>query len=249
MPNKFPNNSPEKQTTKQTEKQSEKLPNKFPSAVIFDWDNTLVNTWPLIHFAIKETMQKTGKDLWSLQKVKTDIHKSMREFFPILFGDRWEEAGEIYKNSYRSQHLEKMEFLSGAIDVINFLHQKNILLFIISNKMGNTLRMEVENLGVSDKFFAVVGASDAAFDKPHQAPVELALKNSGINPEKDLVWFIGDTITDIECAIQSKCQPVLYGEGANVPQDLIAKQIAKKDKPMLCFENHQEILEKLKLLN
>ncbi len=223
-----------------------KLPTKFPRAVIFDWDNTLVDSWPLIHFALNITMAKMGKELWSEQKVKNDIHKSMRESFPPLFGDRWQEAGEIYKNSYRSQHLEKLQFLPGAIELIDFLYEKEILLFIISNKMGDTLRLEAENLKITDKFLSLVGSRDANYDKPQKAPVDLALQNSELDPAKDLVWFIGDTITDIECAINSLCQPILYGEGSNVPKDLMVEQMAKIEKPMLQFNNHREILEKLK---
>ncbi|MCE3255851.1 MAG: putative Phosphatase [Rickettsiaceae bacterium] len=216
--------------------------NKLPSAVIFDWDNTLVDSWTLIHHAINETMQKTGKEQWSLEKIKNDVHKSMRESFPQIFGDRWQEAGEIYRNSYRSQHLEKMQFLPGALELINFLFEKKITLFVISNKMGETLRMEVENLKVKDRFLAIIGSGDTNFDKPHKAPVEFALDGTDIDPQQELVWFIGDTITDVECALNSGCQPILYGEGINVPKDLIAKESAKKERPMLCFPNHQAIL-------
>ncbi len=219
--------------------------NKLPKAVIFDWDNTLVDSWPLIHHAINETMAKMGHALWSIEKVKNDIHKSMRESFPDLFGDRWQEAGEIYKKSYRSQHLEKLEFLPGATQLINFLYQKGVLIFIISNKIGDTLRLEANNLKITEKCFSLIGAGDASLDKPHKDPVDLALKGSGIDPQKDLVWFVGDTITDIECAINSFCQPILYGEGANVPKDLMAEQMAKSEKPMLQFANHQEILQEL----
>jgi phosphoglycolate phosphatase len=221
------------------------MSNKLPKAVIFDWDNTLVDTWPLIHYAINTTMEKMGRELWSLEKVKNDIHKSMRESFPPLFGDRWQEAGEIYKSSYRSQHLEKLEFLPGAIELINFLHQKGILLFVISNKMGDTLRLEVSSLNLDGKFLSLVGSGDAKMDKPHKAPVDLALQGSGLDAKKDLIWFVGDTITDVECAINSSCQPILYGEGNNVPQDLIKKQTLMAEKPMLCFANHQEILQRL----
>lgn len=216
---------------------------KLPKAVIFDWDNTLVDSWPLIHNAINATMEKMGKELWSLDKVKNDVHASMRESFPKIFGDKWQEAGEIYKSSYRSQHLEKMQFLPCALDLLDWLHKKNILLIIISNKIGNTLRIEADNLKIADKFYSLVGSTDAEFDKPHIAPVDLALQGSNLDPKKDLIWFIGDTITDVECAINSGCQPILYGEGRNVPKDLIAKQAAKKEKPMLCFDNHQEILD------
>lgn len=220
-------------------------PSILPKAVIFDWDNTLVDTWPLIHVAINATMEKMGHELWSLDKVKTDIHKSMRESFPEIFGDNWQEAGEIYKNAYRSQHLDQLCFLPKAVDLINYLHQKNILLSIISNKTGNILRAEAESLKIDDKFFSIIGSGDAQFDKPHHAPVDLALLGSGIDPKKDLVWFVGDTITDIECAINCHCQPILYGEGRNVPKDLIAKKSAEKEKAMLCFDSHQEILDYL----
>ena len=30
---------------------------KKPKAIVFDWDNTLVDTWPIIHMAINQTMQ------------------------------------------------------------------------------------------------------------------------------------------------------------------------------------------------
>jgi phosphoglycolate phosphatase len=221
---------------------------KLPRAVIFDWDNTLVDTWPLIHSAINATMEKMSKELWSLDRVKNDIHASMRESFPALFGEKWKEAGEIYKAAYRAQHLDKLIFLPKALELIKALEEKNILLIIISNKMGDTLRIEADNLKINNRFYSFIGSTDAEFDKPHCAPVELALKGSGIDPKKDLIWFVGDTIADIECAINSNCQPILYGEGRNVPKDLIAKKSQEKEKPMLCFKSHQEILNYLNSL-
>ena len=216
---------------------------EIPKAIIFDWDNTLINSWPLIHNALNTTMGRMGKDLWSLDKVKKDVHKSMRESFPSLFGEKWQEAGDIYKKSYKSQHLSEIQLLPQAMELINFAHKKGVLLFVISNKIGNILRLEVDGLNITNKFFAIVGAGDANFDKPNKAPVDLALQNSNINPKNDLVWFIGDTITDIECAINSSCQPILYGEGINVPQNLIAQE-NKKNK-ILCFNNHREIIQEL----
>lgn len=216
---------------------------QIPRAVIFDWDNTLVDTWPLIQVAIDTTMEKMGKETWGIEKVKDKVHASMRESFPLIFGDKWQEAGEIYKQTYRSNHLQKLQFLPGALKVIEVLGKMDILLIVISNKIGNTLRKEVEHLGITNKFFSVVGSSDAEYDKPRREPVDLALEGSDLNPDKDLLWFVGDTITDVECAHNSGCQPVLYGEGRNVPRSLIYKEKRNLEKPMLCFRNHQEILE------
>jgi phosphoglycolate phosphatase len=219
------------------------LNKKLPKAVIFDWDNTLVDTWPLIQVAIDTTMEQMGKEPWGLEKVKNEVHASMRESFPKIFGDNWEKAGEIYKKSYRENHLDKLVFLPGATQLLDKLLELNITLIIISNKIGTTLRKEAGHMGVSDKFFSIVGSTDAARDKPHKEPVDLALQNSELDPKRDLIWFVGDTITDVECAAISECQPVLYGEGRNVPKDLIVKLKKDPNKPILCFDDHFGIVK------
>jgi phosphoglycolate phosphatase len=212
--------------------------NKFPKAVIFDWDNTLVNSWSVIHFALNKTMEKMGKDLWSEEEVRDGIHKSARDLFPELFGNRWEEAAEIFKENYRAQHLQKVKFIPRTVDLIDFLNKKNIPLFVISNKTGEALRLETSHLGVANKFLSIVGAGDADFDKPHKAPVDLVLKGSDLDPTKDLIWFVGDTMTDIQCAINSGCQPILYGDNFDLSKDLSPRKI-------IHFQNHQEILKYL----
>ena len=83
-----------------------------PKAVIFDWDNTLVSTWPLIHLAINHTMKNMGKDEWSEQEVKNRVHNSMRESFPAIFGDDWQKAGQIYKDKYHSLGLDNLTPIS-----------------------------------------------------------------------------------------------------------------------------------------
>ncbi len=199
-----------------------------PKAVIFDWDNTLVDTWPLIHKAIDKTMNEMGREPWGLEKVRDNVHKSMRESFPEIFGeDDWEKAGEIYKNSYRDIHLN-IQLLEGSLDLINILEEKGILQFIVSNKIGNTLRKEAAAIGVDKKFFTLVGAQDAKADKPHKDPVELALLGSDIDPKKDEVWFIGDTIADVECAFNSGCRPIVYGHlehqiSKTIPFDILSE--------------------------
>ena len=76
---------------------------KKPKAIVFDWDNTLVDTWPVIHLAINQTMQAMQKPQISLEEVRNTVHKSMRESFPSIFGNNWQEAGEIYKQCYKKK--------------------------------------------------------------------------------------------------------------------------------------------------
>ena len=64
-------------------------------AIIFDWDNMLVDTLAAHSISIDATMRKMGKDSGSLQKVKNSVHKSMRESFPEILAKNWQEAAEF----------------------------------------------------------------------------------------------------------------------------------------------------------
>src|SRR5258708_449296 len=79
---------------------------------------------------------------------------------------------------------------------------------VVSNKRGRFLRLEAERLGWTGHFGRLVGAADAALDKPAVEPVDLALAESGIPRGRD-VWFVGDTDIDMHCAINAGCLPVL----------------------------------------
>lgn len=227
---------------------SKYIPKYIPKAIIFDWDNTLVDTWPIICHAINIALEKMGHKKWSEEKIKSRAHLSMRDYFPKLFGDKWQEAGQIYADDYLKNHLEKLNFLPDALKLINFLSlETNIDLFIISNKNGITLRKETDFLNISDKFIKITGAEDAKFDKPNPEVVNFTLKyknpDKNLDPNKDLIWFVGDSLVDLQCAENSNCQSVLFGQNHQIPDEFFNKLSHKKDKKLLYFKNHQEIID------
>jgi len=187
------------------------LPISRPRAVIFDWDNTLVDTWPVIHEALHKTFTALGHEPWTLSMVKQRVARSMRDYFPGLFGDKWQEAADIYRQSYTDIRLEKLHALPGADAMLADLSTKNVYMAVASNKEGRNLRIEVEHLGWNPYFRQVIGASDTPRDKPAPEPVHAALKGSNISPGSD-VWFIGDSEIDMECAEATSCTAIFYGE-------------------------------------
>ncbi len=85
-----------------------------PAALLFDWDNTLVDSWEVIHTALAETFTAMGERPWSLQECKEKVRASARDAFPRLFGDRGAEASRIFYDAFRRSHIEKLEALAGA---------------------------------------------------------------------------------------------------------------------------------------
>jgi phosphoglycolate phosphatase len=184
-----------------------------PRAILFDWDNTLVDSWGTIHDALNLVMAAMGKPPWSLEDTRRNVRLSLRESFPAHFGERWEEAQQLYLDRFRAIHLERLAALPGRAELLQGLAAAGVYLAIVSNKTGALLRLEAERLGWSPLFGRIVGAGDAAADKPDAAPVELALQPSGM-PAGEAVWFVGDTGLDMQCARNSGCVPVLLGSGA-----------------------------------
>jgi phosphoglycolate phosphatase len=185
-----------------------------PQAILFDWDNTLVDSWATIHEALNFLMAAMEKPLWTIEETRERVRLSLREAFPRMFADRWQEARDIYLDRFRAIHLERLAALPGSIELLQGLSDEQVFLGVVSNKTGSLLRRETDHLGWSALFGSVVGAGDAPMDKPDAAPVRLALAKSGILPG-EAVWFVGDNEIDMECARNSGCVPVLLGSRAS----------------------------------
>lgn len=179
-----------------------------PRALLFDWDNTLVDTWQVIHHALSVTFSAMGQVPWSLEETRERVRSSARDAFPALFGKHAEEAMAIFYKNFEADHLDKLRERSGAGDMLTQLTESGYLLGVVSNKKGYLLRREADHLGWAGLFHRLVGANDAVQDKPAVEPVELALAGSGLNRGPG-VWFVGDTDIDMLCAVNAGCLPVL----------------------------------------
>ena len=188
--------------------------NKLPKAILFDWDNTLVDTWPVIHDAMNVTLKYMGCDGWDMVETRKRVRRALRETFPELFGTRWQEARDVFYERFHKIHLERLEIIDGAQELIKLLAKSPIYVAVVSNKNGENLRREAEYLGWSNYFDVMVGAADAAKDKPAMEPVLMALGGSGFAPGKE-VWFIGDTEIDVQCANNSGCTSILISNGTD----------------------------------
>lgn len=180
-----------------------------PKAILFDWDNTLVASWPIIQKALQETMEAMGQPVWDLDEVRRRSQASASEAFPELFGERAKEALEIYYQAFARVHMELLSPMPFALELLEKIQNTmpQTFLGVVSNKRADLLRKEVKHLGWENIFAKLVGAGEAHRDKPDSAPVHLALKGT-LNPSPD-VWFVGDSAVDVLCAQNSGCVSIL----------------------------------------
>ena len=184
-----------------------------PKAMLFDWDNTLVDSWTIIFDALNFTLESFGKEPWSITQTKTRVRKSLRDSFPDIFGERWKKAAEIFYERFDDIHISRLTPIKGAQKMLKEIHNQEIFLGVVSNKRGDYLRKEVHHLGWNKYFSSLVGATDAENDKPSPEPVALALSDCA-HKSGGQIWFVGDANIDMECAYNADLTPILLRKAA-----------------------------------
>ncbi len=207
-----------------------------PVALLFDWDNTLVDSWQVIHEALQETFVAMGRRPWTLEEVRRNVRASARDSFPQLFGERAPAATEIFYKAFEARHLEALRPLPHAESCLEALSDSGRYLGVVSNKRGSLLRKEVAHLGWDGWFGAMVGANDAAKDKPSPDPVVMALGPGGLTPSSE-VWFVGDTDIDMVCAYNAGCTAVLVRKEPPKPGEFDACQPERHFRDLLSLQD------------
>jgi phosphoglycolate phosphatase len=188
--------------------ETQSLADRRPSVLLYDWDNTLVDGWAGITAALNAAFAEFGHPLWTVDDTRNRVRVSLRESFPVMFGDRWEHARDVFYETLTHQHLDHVSPMRGIPEVL----EAGISWpqGVVSNKAGSFLRREVAHLGWGGFFGPIIGAGDAAADKPDPAPIYLALAQLGRTADPS-VWYIGDTALDMQAARAAGVTAVLIG--------------------------------------
>ncbi len=184
-----------------------------PRAIVWDWDNTLVDGWPAILAGLNAALRDAGKPEWTLEDVRCRVRHSLRDTFPGMFGDRWERARDLFYEAVRAEHLGVLRPMPGAAAMLRRA-ARLAPLAVLSNKGGPLLRREARHLGWTPLFRALVGAGDAAADKPDPRPMRLALAACGV-PAGEGAWYVGDNALDMGAARSAGLTAVLLGDAAH----------------------------------
>ena len=184
---------------------------KPPVAIVFDWCDTIVKTGGIDMEVLRRVMESMRCDHIDLSGIP---HDKIKSYLSYALGAQWKKVSAMYESIVRNNRNEPcLRPNDNVCELLEFLHKKNVSMAIVSNKHGARLRNEVQGLGLSKYFAAVLGAGDTAESKPSPEPVYAALEVIGVPPSKR-VFFVGDSTTDIESAKRAKCYPIAYDNTA-----------------------------------
>ncbi len=190
-----------------------------PRGIFFDWDGTLVDSFAFLTKAHNAVKAEFGLPPFSQDEFLEYFGVPRDQLFLDIYGHHAEAAKQAFEKYYVANHLKEMIVMEGAAVMLVTIASLGIPMGVVSNKRSDFLQAEVEHLGWK-KYFGdvVVGAGDAAADKPNPAPLVLGVSKYD-NMKIEDVWYIGDTVVDLECARAAGCPCLLVAPVDGVGQD------------------------------
>lgn len=141
---------------------------KHPSLIIWDWDNTLVNSRPVVVAALNDVANMAHLPLITHQDIVDVMGTHMGRFWQENFGDKKTEAVAYYLSRYVA-HNEKLELFPETRDVLEWVRSKGIPQIVVSNKNQHILDEECHRLNLGKYFDKVIGTDDRHIAKPTRA--------------------------------------------------------------------------------
>lgn len=184
------------------------LQKKF-KAVFFDWDNTLVDAWPVISKAGNSVLEHFGLPTLNLEELKIVARLSAREGFFKQFEDRLQEAQTIFYQTVQDNKND-LRLFDDALQQLHLLQKAGLVIAIISNKKNTLLREEIKQFAIPCDL--VIGAGDCDYDKPHPEMGLIALKHFDLQPQD--VVYIGDSVSDWLFAKNLNMPAIAIGDDA-----------------------------------
>ncbi len=212
---------------------------KAPQAVLFDWDGTLADTLQGVQIAHNYVRETYGLKPWDEKEFAEHTKHSSRELYPRIYGDKSPEAMQRLLDYLETHHLKYLSALPEAQSLLLFLKGKGVPMAVVSNKRHEIVTREVAHLGWNDFFFRVLGAGQAARDKPAGDPVLLALKSAPQAVSAEKTWFVGDTETDLLAAQDAGCPSLFLTHGRD-REDLLSKY-----RPLVVARDCMDLLKTL----
>ena len=164
--------------------------------ILWDWDNTLADTFGAIFAAQNEARIKYGLMPWTREESKAAMNTSGRNLIKDVFGaDKAAEVRAYFLSRY-AEHADALELKSGAKEVLQTAKELGYINVLASNKAGPILRNEVQAMGLTAYFDRLIGAEDTDNDKPSKAFTDSALDEIDVQT----LVSVGDGKADIQMA-------------------------------------------------
>jgi HAD superfamily hydrolase (TIGR01509 family) len=190
-------------------------------AIVFDWDQTLWDSWTLHLRGIQHAAGSLDLPEPSPQRVLDTFGGTLEEHLVRLYGSM-ERPLAGYMEFYRAHRGALGRLFPGVAEVLEALRRAEYRLAVLSDKVVAAGREELALVDLADCFHAAVFRDGASLAKPHPQGLLRTLDELHVAPEEAM--YVGDAPWDVECARRAGVRSVgaLWG-CVDVPALLAAR--------------------------
>lgn len=191
----------------------------------FDLDGTLLDTSGDLAHALNHALGTVGRDPLPVERVRTMVGRGARvmltraldatggaepelidRLFPVMI-DRYAEHIAVLTRPY-----------PGLVDALDALAERGLRLAVCTNKIERLARKVLAEVGLADRFVAVVGGDSTGSLKPDPTPLHAMIEQAG----GGRTLFVGDSDNDIDAAKAAGVPSIAvsFGYVAGDPADL-----------------------------
>lgn len=184
--------------------------------VIFDFDGTLADTFPLIFLAFRTALTKfTGRN-YSDEEITRYFGPSEDGILQQIVPGQWQAAMEIYLAEYKRRHSRYVRLFPGIPELLDQLTDKHVKLGIITGKSEASLMLSLDALNLKGYFDVLAAGSPERANK--DTNLYQVVKQWGLQPTE--VIYVGDAPSDIVFAREAGVIPVgvYWSETANIAE-------------------------------
>ena len=196
-------------------------------AVVFDYDDTLVDTFPARVEAMRLTFAEVGLPYNPTEFVETMRGSPFRPAFDDMSAAQgWDlDLMGVYLRHYWGKGPGFVYLFDGVREMLDALKQRSMRMGMLTSKSHDILVegrragavVEAQQLGINGHFPHIVGFEDVTHHKPHPEGLERLMAGMGTTPDRTLV--VGDSWSDVEVAKNGGCWSCLATWGLDDPTE------------------------------
>jgi pyrophosphatase PpaX len=185
------------------------------SAVLFDFDGTLVDTTEMIHQSMRHaTSSVLGREDIPREKLLANVGQPLPRQMELIDTENAESLLEAYRSHHERHHDALIREFPGVEESLSRLRSAGIKVALVTSKRRVSVEMALEIFpglrNVVDRF---VTLEDTKKHKPHPEPLLRALELLGGVP-KERAAYVGDSPFDVEAAKAAHLTSIAVGWGA-----------------------------------
>lgn len=241
---------------------------QLPNAILFDTDNTLYHYDPAHKAAMHAVRDKAAKMFGiaptifdqafsqARKQVKNRLKHTAASHSRLLYMQTMLENIGLGSQVMLALDLEQTywrTFLSSALlfddvrELLDDLRLLGISTAIVTDLTAQIQFRKVVYFGLDNLFDYIVTSEEAGFDKPHEAPFQIALEK--MRPQGDCIWMIGDNPVNDICGAREKIgaitlqkihEGVKMGTGPCAP-DLAFSEFSELRKLLVQLEKNTQL--------